>query len=1253
MTQRSFSHLFLVLAAPVLLAAAENRVLDRVDLNRRAVVAGNRHPAARGANDRGLADPALQLTNVTLLLRPSASLEGFLREQQDPASPNYHKWLTPEQFGDRFGLSQADLDQVTGWLRSQGLQVHEVARGRHWVTFSGTTEGVGRALGTQFHRYRVNGEDHVANTSDPTIPAALAGVVGGFDGLHDFAPRPQHVIAQPLNNSGSGNHYLAPDDFATIYNVKPLYDSGLDGTGVAIGVIGQTAIDLTDIQSFRRTYHLPANDPKLVLVGTDPGKIAADMVEADLDLEWSGAVARNATIYYIYSRSVRTSLQYAIDQNVAPILTYSYGACEFGSSTALRYLAQQANAQGITVLAASGDQGAAVCDAFYEFTPQAAKGTSLSYPANVPEVTAVGGTQFNEGASVYWNKTNDANGASVQGYVPEAVWNESDSRSDLVASTGGASAYYAKPAWQAGPGVPDDHARDVPDLSLNAGARHVPYLVVNSGALAGVGGTSAGSPAFAGVVALLTQYLQQQGAIAQPGLGNINPTLYRLAQSSSGVFHDVVDGDNKVWCVQSSANCVDGELGYAAGPGYDLATGLGTIDANNLVTNWATGTASTTSVVASPGSGDLTTNITMTAIVSGGGKTPPTGTVTFTAADNNFGTVPLVPTLGGMSATITAPAGQLAATDGKVYAVYSGDGTYAPSTGMATVGLSLPGSGSFVVASITPNPVPQAGSSWPYSITLTEKAGVATKLTGFTVNGVDNGSSISSFMNGAVPANGNIPAGGSIWLTNLAGNTVSVPRTPFDRTFVFTGQDAGGTTWSRSVTVTFTGPIGPPMQPSIALTSTPSTSQQNLSASPSCQWAHDLVIEERSGYAMVLNTFLIGNTDMSSQMQPLFGATRLAPYGALRTTICWDGSTIAPSTKNYTISASAGNGAIVTASARVNMETSVAGAAALSVAPQSLRLTAADNQHDATAAIDIGFSGAAPQWKAYVTPTNAATAWLQLSPFGGTGAGTIGVQAATKGLSNGVYRASIAIETPGATPDHFSIPVTLVVGPSDNKVGGIANAASFAQAFAPGMLLAVFVEGLTGDGGQAATIPLPLALGGISATVNGISTPIWGVYPSAGQINLQVPYEAGSGPAVLAIHNGGKVSEYNFNLANTAPGLFGIWDPQGRPVTSAAAGQTLVAYITGEGELSTFLPTGNSPAPGTATRSLPKARQPLSVTIGGVPATVLFNGIPSGLVGVTQVNFTVPAATAAGPQPVVITVGDASTQPVTLNIAAQ
>ena len=292
--------------------------------------------------------------------------------------------------------------------------------------------------------------------------------------------------------------------------------------------------------------------------------------------------------------------QFAVDENLAPVLSLSFGACEAYNLASFRAVAQQASAQGITWLASSGDTGAAECDRVSAI-PQAAKGLSVGFPASIPEITSVGGTQFDDANGKYWAATNGPSGASALGYIPETVWNDTPLVNGFSGGGGGASILFPKPFWQTGPGVPDDKARDIPDISLSASADHVGYQVFVYGDLYTVGGTSASAPSLAGVVALLNQYLASKSVLAKPGLGNINPTLYRLAQSSNNIFHDVTTGDNAVRCALGTPNCVEGFVGYRAGPGYDLATGLGSIDAYNLVTQWNPGTASTTTVIADPG----------------------------------------------------------------------------------------------------------------------------------------------------------------------------------------------------------------------------------------------------------------------------------------------------------------------------------------------------------------------------------------------------------------------------------------------------------------------------------------------------------------------------------------------------------------------------------------------------------------------------------------------------------------------------
>ncbi|MDP9170403.1 MAG: protease pro-enzyme activation domain-containing protein, partial [Acidobacteriota bacterium] len=308
--------------------AAKDRIAGRPESGRLATLRNTVHPQARLQLDRGSVDPSMRIDYATLMLKPAAGLEVFLASQQDPNSADYHRWLTPEQFGDRFGLSANDMATVVSWLKDQGFTIHDVARGRHWITFSGTAGQVSKAFKTEIHRYLVDGVTHFANWAPLSVPGEFESVVSGVSGLDDFRPDPQYRLRTSAADYNLGSsHYLAPDDLATIYNIAPLYRAGIDGTGQKIAIIGRTDIDLADIRSFRSRFGLPASDQQVVLFGTDPGT-TSDLIEADLDLEWAGAIARNATLIYVNSTNIRTSAQYAVDQNLAPVMTYSYGSCE-------------------------------------------------------------------------------------------------------------------------------------------------------------------------------------------------------------------------------------------------------------------------------------------------------------------------------------------------------------------------------------------------------------------------------------------------------------------------------------------------------------------------------------------------------------------------------------------------------------------------------------------------------------------------------------------------------------------------------------------------------------------------------------------------------------------------------------------------------------------------------------------------------------------------------------------------------------
>jgi uncharacterized protein (TIGR03437 family) len=1216
--------LFLFISAT--LPAAQDRIVMTVDRAQNVRLPGNVHPRALPEFDRGAVDPALRIDHATLLLRPDPSLNAFLVGQQMPGSPDYRRFLTPEQFGERFGLSANDMAKVVAWLESQGLKVDEVARGRHWVTFSGTASQAARTFHTEFHSYLTDGRMHFANTGDPVIPTALESVIGGFTGLNDF---PTHV-ARPIlqTNLSDGSHAVSPDDLATIYNISPLYASGIDGTGQTIAIAGGVNLNLADIRTFRKTFGLPANDPTVVLVGRDPGPNADALVEADLDVEWAGAIARNANVVYVYASDPFNAARYAIDQNLAQVLSVSFGECEAFGTLSYRAVAQQANAQGITFLVASGDSGAALCD-HGSPVPQAAKGARANFPSDIPEVTSVGGTMFNEGAGRYWG-SNTVNNASALSYIPEVAWNETAVRNQFATGGGGPSAFYAKPFWQAGPGVPDDKMRDTPDISLTSSFDHDPYLVISGGGLFGVGGTSAATPSLAGVVALLNQSLLSRKLIAQPGLGNINPTLYRLAQSAKDAFHDITSGDTFLPCLQGSPDCINGNLGYAAGPGYDMATGLGSVDVARLIAAWGSGDASTTTVTANTTKAGIADTVTLTTTVKGANGVPPTGTVTFvTTLDTALGSA----TLAGASATLAVPAQSVLAGDGRVYALYSGDAVYTSSVGSVTVTANTPASGSLVFVTLTPNPsnVLALTGQAPVTIVFSEKAGVATRLTSATLGG-SNINLNTFFGGGAIPANGTLTS---------ATLGITPPSTPADFSFHFAGQDADGTVWTRDISLHVIDSPGAGLVPGMTLTSSPASVAQNPGADPSCQWSHTLTLHETGGYYVTLADTL--NSDLQ-----LFGTTRLAPYGSLTGTVCVSAASgVAPGSRTYQFVGSSELASVVSATLRVTYTGPVAAPATLALSAKSVNLSVRDTGQSANATLDVSFTGGSPQWTAAALPVKPA--WLTLTTPSGAGAGRIAISANAAGLSKGVYNTTLAIDAPGSLPEVIAVPVTFVVGASTTTgIGGVAHGASFKAVFAPGMILSVFGTNLAPSTAAASTLPLPLSLSGISATVNGITAPLY--YVSPGQLNVQVPYETGLGLAVLAVNNNGQVAQFPFQVGVTAPGIFTAPDGTLVPNASGKAGDTLLAFITGDGDQTPTIATGATPPASTAPARLPRSRLPVTVTVGGVPAPIDFNGVPNGLAGVTQINFRIPAGVPAGAQDVVVTVGGIAAPPAKLTV---
>ncbi|MFZ0289123.1 MAG: protease pro-enzyme activation domain-containing protein [Candidatus Sulfotelmatobacter sp.] len=850
---RSWKFLLPLLATSLCFAAQPDRITGTINSSEMVALAKSLHPKAQPRYDQGPVDPSLKLSYITMLMAPSPSqqkaLNQLLAQQQDPTSPNYHQWLTPQQFADQFGLSQNDLNKVTAWLKSQGFQILRVGGSRNTISFSGTAAQAESAFRTEIHNYNVDGEVHFANSTPIMIPSVLNGIVSSVMGLHSFFPKPASRVrgAGGVRNSHPNYYvsslvfpnFLAPDDIATIYDITPLYNAStpIDGSGQTLGIIGQTDVYLADLNDFRSGFNLnqitgcttntsgvitACNSTyfQYVPVGTDTGipSTCGDLSEADLDIELSGAVARNAQIVFFNSPvtwnaectgitaggGVNAALKEAIDPTsgspLAKVLSMSYGECEAGAAT-LETLLQQGNAEGITIMNSAGDQGAAACDFNPPGNPTPANppfglaqfGLAVSYPASSPEVTGVGGTSISLAndsyptQSSYWSTTLGPNGGTAVSYIPEQPWNDDEAfadychdpisgdtfcstgggvtgwvalstsataaqvQTDIWISIGGGGASncwyvnpsgvclgagagpsgggFAQPSYQQSLAVPSAPAgvRYVPDVSLFASPDFPGYIyctpeselvqggsstsscasgianALNNGTyVSAVGGTSAASPVFAGIVTLLNQSL---GGISQ---GNINPTLYKLAATpAKGVFHPITSGDNNVACAPNTpagypTNVMcpsSGVIGYSASnadptTSYNLVTGLGSVDVNKLASALSPFTLTAGAFVPSsvPAGQSSTVTLTVTPVnpssgltinfsnTSGCGGLPTYGTCTFNPTSVNGASTQTV------QLTIFTPANMATGT-----LVISVSGTASgTSSGSATTPVSLP-----------------------------------------------------------------------------------------------------------------------------------------------------------------------------------------------------------------------------------------------------------------------------------------------------------------------------------------------------------------------------------------------------------------------------------------------------------------------------------------------------------------------------------------------------------------------------------
>ncbi len=397
--------------------------------------------------DQGLVDDSTPLNGMMLLLQRQAAseqaLEAFMAQQTDPNSSNYHNWLTVEQIAE-FGPAQSDINTIVGWLQDEGFTVDGVAGDGMTIEFSGTAGQVSAAFKTQVHNLNFNGVQHISNTTVPQIPSALAPAVQGVVSINDFGPHTNYKIKpQYTDPNNAGLYQLVPADMQTIYNVTPLYNAGVDGTGQTITLIEDTDVfAASDITTFRSTFGLPANTfttvhPTTGGTCTDPGDVSGNDGEAELDLEWSGAAAPGATLVLASCKDSGatfgglTAMQHLNSANDASMLwSISYGECEAtnGATANASYVSvyQTAAARGVSVFVSSGDEGAASCDANAVY---ATHGIAVSGFASTPYNVAVGGTDFGDtyagDNSTYWNSTNGTYYGSALSYINEIPWNDS------------------------------------------------------------------------------------------------------------------------------------------------------------------------------------------------------------------------------------------------------------------------------------------------------------------------------------------------------------------------------------------------------------------------------------------------------------------------------------------------------------------------------------------------------------------------------------------------------------------------------------------------------------------------------------------------------------------------------------------------------------------------------------------------------------------------------------------------------------
>jgi subtilase family serine protease len=698
-------------------------------------------PAVDSARTAAPADARLE--RVLLLLAPSAaqqkSLDTELANQLDSTSTDYHRWMTAEAFANSYANSAADVAAVSAWLESQGLQVAPLPAGRGWIEFSGTVAALEQAFHTRIDLLGTPIGSRYVLADSISVPGAFAPLVQGLVSLDGtFAtpaltqPMALAVKAPDLAAEASINHAeaLTPMLAGELLHFDGLHGSGINGAGETIAIPSRSNISASDVAAFRAAFGLPPSAVKIIANGADPG-LTPSQAEATLAASWAGVAAPGARIIVMPTASTKAtdgldlSLAAIVDQAAAHIVAIGDSLCENALTPAHQgfyaALYRQAAAEGISMVTASGDSGAAACHGAGSSTA-VSSGYAVNALASTPWNTAVGVSAFS------------AFGPSPEAFAVTA-WSPANTAAGTYAGGGGSSLLYPAPDWQPIPahlpsaaGSAGVHNRLLPDLSLpTAGDSAVnpglAFCLSGSSSSGGcelvrAGGSSASAALFAGIAALINQKNGQQG--------NLAPHLYELSRQE-GIFSDVDHGGAWLPCVAGSSGCgSDGQIGFAAESGFDLATGLGVVNAQSLVNGWAqpavtgTGLANVTNTTGPSQTINPSGSIVLSAnVVSATGGPAPTGTVSFKdiTLGQNVSTVALDIGTGESSTASVTVTGVLAQGGHQIVADYSGDTNYAAANSQPIVVEVQPSSTTTAVVPSTSTPV--GGITFTVSATIT------------------------------------------------------------------------------------------------------------------------------------------------------------------------------------------------------------------------------------------------------------------------------------------------------------------------------------------------------------------------------------------------------------------------------------------------------------------------------------------------------------------------------------------------------